>query len=58
MPKSESITKTSSVAFSPEDLARRKRRAVVMAVALGLLAIMFFVTTLVRLGSSITDRAM
>ena len=58
MPESEAIAKTTSVAFSPEDLARRKRRSVAMAIVLGLLAIMFFVTTLVRLGSSIADRAM
>lgn len=50
--------KTIPAAFSPEDLVRRKRRSVAMAIALGLLVVLFFITTLVRLGSSIVDRSM
>ena len=41
------------VAFSPEDLKRRRGRAKVMAWCLVGLIILFFVTTLVRLGASV-----
>ena len=44
--------------FSPEDLARRRRRAAAMAIGLGLLVILFFVTTLIKLGSGIMERTM
>ncbi len=44
--------------FSPEDLARRKRRAAAMAIGLGLLVVLFFVTTLIKLGSGIMERTM
>lgn len=43
--------------FSPDDMARRRKRAVVMALALAGLAILFFVTTIVRLGGSVGMRA-
>jgi hypothetical protein len=46
------------VAFSPEDLARRRRRSVVMAWCLVAMIILFFVSTLVRLGASILERSM
>ena len=39
--------------FGPEDMARRKKRAVAMALILIGLAVLFFVTTIVRLGSSV-----
>jgi accessory gene regulator protein AgrB len=38
--------------FSPEDMARRKKRAIAMALVLLALVILFFVTTLVRMGGS------
>jgi accessory gene regulator protein AgrB len=42
--------------FSPEDMARRKKRAIVMAaVLLGLVAL-FFITTIVRLGGAVGER--
>ncbi len=41
------------VAFSPEDLKRRRGRAKVMAWCLAGLIILFFITTLVRLGASV-----
>lgn len=44
------------VAFSPEDMARRRRRSIVMAWLLVAMIIMFFVSTLVRLGGAILDR--
>ncbi len=44
--------------FSPEDLARRRKRSIMMALGLAALMVLFFVSTLVRLGAGITDRAM
>jgi hypothetical protein len=45
-------------AFSPEDLARRRRRSIVMAIVLVGMVVLFFVSTLVQLGASITNRSM
>jgi hypothetical protein len=45
-------------AFSPEDLARRKRRSITMGLILAVVAILFFVSTLVRLGGNIAERSM
>lgn len=45
-------------AFSPEDMARRRRRSIAMAMVLVLFAGLFFVSTLVRLGANIIDRSM
>jgi hypothetical protein len=42
--------------FSPEDMARRRKRSIAMAVILLTLVGMFFVTTLVRLGANVADR--
>ena len=44
--------------FGPEDMARRKKRALAMALILVALAILFFVTTVVRLGGSVAMRGM
>lgn len=38
--------------FSPEDLARRKKRSLVMALILGGLVVLFFATTIVRLSGN------
>jgi hypothetical protein len=46
------------VPFTPEDLARRKRRSIAMGIILAAVAILFFVSTLVRLGGNIAERAM
>jgi hypothetical protein len=46
------------VPFTPEDLARRKRRSVAMGLILAAVAVLFFVSTLVRLGGNIIDRSM
>jgi hypothetical protein len=43
--------------FGPEDMARRRKRALVMALVLAVLAVLFFVTTIVRLGGSIAERS-
>ena len=45
--------KKPTIAFSPEDLKRRRGRAKVMAWCLVALIILFFVTTLVRLGAPV-----
>ncbi|MBL8791402.1 MAG: hypothetical protein JNM45_12985 [Rhizobiales bacterium] len=44
--------------FSPEDLKRRRRRALMMALALVALVVIFFVSTLVRLGGQVAERAL
>jgi hypothetical protein len=44
--------------FSPEDMARRRRRSIAMALGLVAMMVIFFVSTLVRLGANITDRLM
>ena len=43
--------------FGPEDMARRKRRAIAMALILGGLVILFFVTTIVRMGGDVAHRS-
>lgn len=43
--------------FGPEDMARRKRRAIALALILAALVVLFFVTTLVRLGGSVAERS-
>ncbi len=42
--------------FSPEDLARRRRRSIVLAFILFGLVVLFFVTTVVRLGGDVALR--
>jgi hypothetical protein len=49
---------TPPVAYSPEDMKRRKRRAVIMALGLAILVAIFFITTLVRLGAHVADKVM
>jgi len=44
--------------FSPEDMARRRKRNIVMAWGLAALLVIFFVSTLVRLGASIGERSL
>lgn len=43
-------------AFSPEDMARRNRRSVALALVLGGLVIFFFLVTLVKTGPAILNR--
>ena len=43
--------------FGPEDMARRRKRAIALALVLAALVILFFVTTIVRLGGNVADRA-
>lgn len=42
--------------FSPEDMARRRRRNLALALVLGGLVIFFFVVTLVKTGPAILNR--
>ncbi len=42
--------------FGPEDMARRKKRALALAFVLGGLVLLFFVTTIVRLGANVAMR--
>jgi hypothetical protein len=43
--------------FSPEDMARRRKRSIALACILAGLAVLFFVTTIVRLGGNVADRS-
>ena len=45
-------------AFSPEDMARRRRRSVALALVLVGLVVLFFVVTLVKTGPAIMNRPM
>ena len=44
--------------FGPEDMARRKKRAIAMALILVALVALFFITTIVRLGGSVAMRGL
>jgi accessory gene regulator protein AgrB len=47
------MQKPAPAPFSPEDMSRRKKRAIVMALVLLGLVALFFVTTIVRLGGAV-----
>ena len=51
----DAMTKTP---FGPEDMARRRKRAVAMALILVALVALFFITTIVRLGGTVAMRGM
>jgi hypothetical protein len=42
--------------FGPEDMARRRKRAIALALVLAALVVLFFVTTIVRLGGNVAER--
>ncbi|MBN9467590.1 MAG: hypothetical protein J0J10_02345 [Bosea sp.] len=44
------------VAFSPEDMARRRRRSIALALVLAGLVLFFFVVTLAKTGPAILNR--
>lgn len=44
------------VAFGPEDMARRRRRSIALALVLAGLVIFFFAVTLVKTGPAIMNR--
>lgn len=43
--------------LSQEEQRHQRRRSLAIALALGVLAVIFFVVTIVRIGSSITNQA-
>ena len=43
--------------FGPEDMARRRKRAIALALILAGLVVLFFVTTIVRLGGDVAMRS-
>lgn len=51
---SESMTNTP---FGPEDMARRRKRSIAIALILGALVALFFITTLVHLGGNVVQRS-
>jgi len=42
--------------LTPEELKRQRRRSIALGLFLAFLAIMFFVTTIVRLGGNVANR--
>jgi hypothetical protein len=53
---SEAPKRPKAPAFTPEDLARRRRRSVALAFVLAGLVVFFFVVTLVKTGPAIMNR--
>lgn len=47
----DAIPAMTNTPFGPEDMARRRKRAIAMALILLGLCVLFFITTIVRLGS-------
>jgi hypothetical protein len=43
--------------FGPEDMARRRKRAIAVALILAALVALFFITTLVHLGGAVAQRS-
>ena len=43
--------------WSEEDLRRRRRRSIAIALILAGMVVLFYVTTLVRLGGNVAERA-
>jgi len=45
--------RTLDMPLSPEDQARRRRRSIAIALVLAALVVLFYVTTIVRLGGNV-----
>ena len=54
----EKNSRTDANGWTPELLKQRRRRALIMALALAGLVGMFFLVTLVRLGENVVSRAL
>ncbi|WP_332686151.1 hypothetical protein [Bosea sp. (in: a-proteobacteria)] len=54
--KDTPAAKTPPAAFSPEDMARRNRRSIALALVLAGLVLFFFVVTLAKTGPAILNR--
>jgi accessory gene regulator protein AgrB len=52
------MTENRPLPFSPEDMARRKKRAIIMALGLAALMAIFYITTIVRLGANVAERTL
>jgi hypothetical protein len=52
------MDKPVSTVFTPEDLARRRRRSIALALLLVAMVALFFITTVVRLGGSVAERTL
>jgi hypothetical protein len=44
--------------LTPEEIAIRRRRSIVLALVLAGLAVLFFITTIVRLGGNVAERTL
>jgi hypothetical protein len=44
--------------FSPEDMSRRRKRSIALALVLVGLIVLFFITTIVRLGGDVALRTL
>jgi hypothetical protein len=44
--------------FSPEDMARRRKRSIALAFILLALVVLFFITTMVRIGGQVGERVL
>ncbi len=44
--------------FSPEDMTRRRKRNLALALVLVALMVLFFVSTMVRLGGTVAERSL
>ncbi len=44
--------------LTPEEIAIRRRRSIVLALVLFAFALLFFITTIVRLGGNVAERAL
>jgi hypothetical protein len=44
--------------LTPEEMRTRRRRSIALALVLGAFAVVFFVTTIVRLGGNIAARSL
>jgi ferric-dicitrate binding protein FerR (iron transport regulator) len=52
------IGESDRVGLAPEEQERRRRsRSIAIALALAAMAVLFFITTIVRLGGNVADRA-
>ena len=49
---------TAKQPFGPEDMSRRRKRAIATALILVALVVLVFITTIVRMGGSVAERAM
>ena len=54
----EKDSQTDATGWTPELLKQRRRRALIMALALAGLVGIFFLVTLVRLGENVANRAL